>query len=218
MKKNLFFISLFLCVLLLPSVKANAQFNPLGRENTVIGLDRQNGAIIMTALGIGAYFLTKNVPDEKKSKFYQLHFAFFQGDGYKVYMQNFGLEREYSNWFSLRAEGNIQEFIRDENSGDNTFGLGFKLYSRYTAFGKKKVSPFFEYGAGLFTALKQFPFDGSRFTFNLTYAAGLEFTLANENKIRVDYNFIHHSNANIGSRNPGFDANGVSVSFSWVLQ
>ena len=218
MKKNLFFVGLFLCLLVLLNQNANAQFNPLGRENTVIGLDRQNGAIIMTALGIGAYFLTKNVPEKNKAKFYQLHFAFFQGDGYNVYMQNFGLEREYSHWFSLRAEGNIQEFIRREDRSDDTFGVGFKLYSRYTAFGNKKVSPFFEYGAGLFTALKQFPFDGSRFTFNLTYAVGLEFTLANKNKIRADYNFIHHSNANIGRTNPGFDGNGVSVSFSWLIE
>lgn len=217
MRKNLFFLSLLFGVLLLPSFRANAQFNPLGRENTVIGLDRQNGAIIMIALGVGSYFLTKNVPEEQKAKFYQLHFAFFQGDGYNVYMQNFGIEREYSNWFSLRAEGNIQEFIKEANSSDNTFGVGFKLYSRYTAFGSKKVSPFFEYGAGLFTAFKKFPSEGSRFTFNLTYAAGLEFTLANENKIRVDYNFIHHSNANIGRQNPGFDGNGVSASFSWLL-
>jgi hypothetical protein len=215
MRNTYFFLGLLIAFLLLPSIKANAQFNPLGRENTIIGLDRQNGVIIMIALGIGSYFFTKNVPEEKKAIFYQLHFAFFEGDGYKVYMQNFGVEREYSNWFSLRAEGNIQEFIKEN---DNTFGLGFKLYSRYTAFGSKKISPFFEYGSGLFMALKQFPSNGSRFTFNLTYTVGLEFTLRNKNKIRAVYNFIHHSNANIGRRNPGFDANGVSISFSWFLE
>ena len=125
MKKSIILFSIILCTILFPSTKLNAQINPLGRANTVIGLDRQNGAILMVALGVGSYFLTKNVPEENKAEFYQLHFAFFEGDGYSVYMQNFGVEREYSNWFSLRAEGNIQEFIRKANRRDDTFGIGF---------------------------------------------------------------------------------------------
>ena len=63
--------------------------------------------------------------------------------------------------------------------------------------------------------LKNFQKNGSTFSFNLIYALGLEFTLANKNKIRVDANFIHHSNAGLSSDNSGFDGNGVSFSYSW---
>lgn len=192
-----------------------AQVNPLGIDNSFIGLDRENGFFIMSALAVGSYFLTKNAPDDEKIDFYQARFGYFNGDGYNVLLQNFGVEREYSSWFSLRAEGNVQEFIRESSS---TFGLGFKLYTRWTLLGKKKLSPFFEYGAGPFIALDRFPSDGTRFTFNLTYALGLEYTLANKNKIRLDANFIHHSNASLSDRNPGFDGNGVTVSYSWLLK
>ena len=187
------------------------QVNPLGINNTFIGLDRENGIIIMSGIAIASYFLTKK--DSKiRLNYYQVHLAYFNGDGYNVYMQNFGLEKEYSSWFSLRVEGNIQEFSKDDY---NTFGLGMKIYSRYTLFGNKNLSPYFEYGVGIFNALKKFPEDGSTFTFNLTYALGLEYKFTNKNKIRMDYNFIHHSNGNLSNSNPGFDGNGISFSYSW---
>ncbi len=188
-----------------------SQVNPLGINNTFIGLDRENGIIIMSGIAIASYFLTKK-DSKSRLNYYQVHLAYFNGDGYNVYMQNFGLEKEYSSWFSLRVEGNIQEFSKDDY---NTFGLGMKIYSRYTLFGNKNLSPYFEYGVGIFNALKKFPEDGSTFTFNLTYALGLEYKFTNKNKIRMDYNFIHHSNGNLSNSNPGFDGNGISFSYSW---
>lgn len=212
MNANSFSLKLIILVIIIKSTTSFGQVNPLGIENTFIGLDRQNGVIIMSGIAVASYFLTKKASEDSKLNFKQIHIAYFNGDGYDVYMQNFGLEREYSSWFSLRVEGNIQEFSKDNYS---TFGLGIKLYSRYSLFGKKNLSPYFEYGAGIFNAFKKFPENGSTFTFNLTYAVGLEYKFPNKNKIRVDYNFIHHSNAGLADDNPGFDANGISFSYSW---
>ncbi len=211
MKANYFSLKLIILAVLFKTSMSFGQVNPLGINNTFIGLDRENGIIIMSGIAIASYFLTKK-DSKSRLNYYQVHLAYFNGDGYNVYMQNFGLEKEYSSWFSLRVEGNIQEFSKDDY---NTFGLGMKIYSRYTLFGNKNLSPYFEYGVGIFNALKKFPEDGSTFTFNLTYALGLEYKFTNKNKIRMDYNFIHHSNGNFSNSNPGFDGNGISFSYSW---
>lgn len=211
MKANYFSLKLIILAVLFKTSMSFGQVNPLGINNTFIGLDRENGIIIMSGIAIASYFLTKK-DSKSRLNYYQVHLAYFNGDGYNVYMQNFGLEKEYSSWFSLRVEGNIQKFSKDDY---NTFGLGMKIYSRYTLFENKNLSPYFEYGVGIFNALKKFPEDGSTFTFNLTYALGLEYKFTNKNKIRMDYNFIHHSNGNLSNSNPGFDGNGISFSYSW---
>lgn len=216
MKITALSLKLLIFVILIKTTVSFGQVNPLGKDKIFIGLDRQNGAIIMTGVALVSYFLIKNISKDTRLDYYQTHIGYFNGYSsgkhYNVFMQNFGVEREYTQWFSLRAEGIIQEFNRENY---NTLGIGFKLYSRYTLFGNKKISPFFEYGAGAFNAFKKFPKDGSTFTFNLTYALGLEFTLKNKNKIRVDANFIHHSNAGLSDDNPGFDGNGITFSYSW---
>jgi len=215
--KNKSIYSKFIVLLcLIKSTLIVGQVNPLGIEKSFVGLDRENGFFIMTALTLGSFFLLKNNSDKDKIDYYQAHAGYFNGDNYSVFMQNVGVEREYSPWFSLRAEGNIQEFVKN-NSGRSNFGLGFKIYSHWSVFGLKKFSPFFEYGAGPFVALNRFPSNGSRFTFNLTYALGVEYTLRNKNKIRLDANFIHHSNASLTVNNPGFDSNGITISYSWFI-
>ncbi len=192
-----------------------SQINPLGIDNTFIGLDRENGFFIMSGVALASYFLSIKANENDKVEYYQLHVAYFNGDGYDVFMQNFGIEREYSKWFSTRVEANLQEFSKANYS---TFGFGVKVYTRWSLLREKRVKPFFEYGAGAFGALKKFPENGSRFTFNLTYAIGLEYLLSNKNKLRIDYNFIHHSNASLADANPGFDGNGISLSYSWFLE
>ncbi|MFK7946438.1 MAG: hypothetical protein AB8G11_02520 [Saprospiraceae bacterium] len=74
-----------------------------------------------------------------------------------------GVERAFAPWFSLKLEGNIQEY-----TGENytTGSIGFKMYSRWSAFGKKKFSPYFEYSMGMLGAIQAFPEGGSRFNFD----------------------------------------------------
>ncbi|MFK7933668.1 MAG: acyloxyacyl hydrolase [Saprospiraceae bacterium] len=166
----------------------------------------------MSGAAVGSILLVKLLDKDEKLGYYQGHVGYFNGDGYDVFMQNFGIERVFAPWYSLRIEANIQEFSSDSYS---TGGLGIRNYTRWSIFGKKKVSPYFEYGIGLFTAFQAFPEGGSNFTFNQTLALGLELKLDNRNKIRLDYNAIHHSNNGLFDTNPGFDGNGVTLSYSW---
>jgi hypothetical protein len=211
MKKALLFF-IFLNVILF----SKAQINPLGKDNTFIALDRENGFFILSSFALASYFLVKKNQNNSKIDYYQTHIGYFENSKYRVLMQNFGVERNYSHWFSLKMEVNLQEIINQNNF--YTMGLGYKLYSRWSLFGKKKISPFFEYGSGVSFALKKFPENGTSFTFNLTYAIGLEVKLKNKNKLRIDANFLHHSNAGLSDNNPGFDGNGISLTYSWLLK
>lgn len=233
MKKTKLCISIIIATLL--SNNIYCQFNPLGTENSFIALDRQTGFLIMTGSAIGSYFVSKFLSSDSEYTFYQTHAGYYYGrsgaqmgpnpgdfngttttdserEYYNIIMENFGVEREYSRWFSLRLEANIQEFTADDYF---TLGGGIKTYYKWTFMRKWMVHPFIEYGAGIFYALDKFPEDASNLTFNLNYAIGAEYILPNNNKIMLDFNFKHHSNNNLFENNPGFDGNGVSISYSW---
>lgn len=215
-----------LIITLLPN-STFCQLNPLGQENSFMELDRQRGGIIMVSAALGSYLVSRFFTNDAKINYYQAHTGYFYGysgegwgpssqastkTAYNIFMQNFGAEREYSRWFSLRLEGTIQEI-----SGEDYFtvGGGIKIYTKWTFLRKKKLHPYIEYGGGIFYALKKFPEEGSLATFNLNYAIGAEYILPNNNKVRLSANYKHHSNNNLGDANPGFDGNGVSVSYSW---
>lgn len=225
MRKLIFCISVLIVALLANS--AYCQYNPLGQENSFMQLDRQRGAIIMSSAALGSFLISKFLTNDVKIDYYQAHVGYFYGysgggwgpstqestkTAYSIFMESFGAEREYSRWFSLRFEGTIQEM-----SGEDYFtaGGGIKLYTKWTILRKKKLHPYIEYGGGVFCALQKFPEDGSLATFNLNYAIGAEYILPNNDKIMLDANFKHHSNNNLGDSNPGFDGNGVSLSYCW---
>lgn len=215
----------FICLVALLALSGNdlhSQINPLGVENSFLQLDRQRGFVIMSGMALGSYLASEFLMDHEKSAFYQGHIGYYygqsgvrsgqtEGDTYSVWMQNFGIEGEFSRWFSMRLEANIQEFT---NSDYAAMGVGLKAYFKWTAFRREKIHPFFEYGCGVFYAFDEFPQDSSNFTFNLSYAIGFEYILNSQNKIRLDYNFLHHSNNNLFESNLGFDGNGVSISYS----
>jgi hypothetical protein len=96
--------------------------------------------------------------------------------------------------------------------------MGINTYYRWYLFGKKKISPYIEYGAGLFYGFKKFPQNGSNFTFNLTNALGIEYTIKNQNKIRLSYGHIHQSNNNLFNENPGIDGNGLNFTYLWFFK
>ncbi len=193
-------------------VHAFAQLNPVSSEESFLVSNRQTQFFLMSGAAVGSLVLAKFLSKDPKLDYFQGHIGYFNGDGYNVYMQNFGVERAFAPWFALRIEGNIQEFSATDYS---TAGLGLRFYTRWSIFGKKRLSPYFSYGAGAFNAFQAFPEGGSNFTFNQTLAVGLEFKLENKHKIRLDYNAIHHSNNGLFDSNPGFDGNGITLSYSW---
>lgn len=160
--------------------------------------------------------------DNETMNFYQVRAG--MNDEYiwglrSVWHQNFGVEKRVAPWFAFAAEFNMQQWS-DRTPGidkKDKFGMGVGImsYYRWYLFGKKRVSPFLEYGTGLFQGFEKFPYNGSNFTFNHSTRLGVEYTFENNNKLRVSYGQAHQSNNGLFSTNPGYDANGFSISYSW---
>ncbi len=135
-----------------------------------------------------------------------------------VWHQNIGVENRVAPWFAFAAEMNVQQWNDRspdiEKKSKFGFGTGIMSYYRWYLFGKKRFSPYLEYGTGLFWGFEKFPRNGSKFTFNHSTQVGIEYTLKNRNKIRLGYGQFHQSNNGLFSSNPGYDANGFSISYS----
>ena len=98
-------------------------------------------------------------------------------------------------------------------------GAGGKIYVRWYAFGKKRLSPYLEYGTGLFFGFEKFPYNGTKTTFNHSSHLGIEYRLKNNRRIRLSYGNFHQSNNGwIGDANPGYDGNGFNISYAWNVQ
>lgn len=136
-----------------------------------------------------------------------------------VLHQNFGVENRIAPWFAFAAEFNFQQWVDRTPDIDQKekfgIGTGIMSYYRWYLFGKKRISPFIEYGTGLFYGFEKFPRNGSNFTFNHSTKLGMEYTFENKNKLRVAYGQAHQSNNGLFESNPGYDANGFSISYSW---
>ncbi len=160
--------------------------------------------------------------DNENMNFYQVRVG--MSDEYvwglrSVWHQNFGVENRVAPWFAIAAEFNLQQWNDRTPDIDNKdkfgMGAGIMSYYRWYLFGKKRISPFLEYGAGVFCGFKEFPRNGSNITFNLSTQLGLEYTFKDKNKLRVGYGLSHQSNNGLSSRNPGYDGNGFSIGYSW---
>lgn len=137
----------------------------------------------------------------------------------KVFHQNFGVEKRAAPWFAFALEYNFQQWGDQTPKLDKNekfgLGMGIMTYYRWYLFGKKRLSPYLEYGTGLFWGFKEFPYNGTAFTFNHSTQVGLEYTFENKNKARMGYGQFHQSNNYLFDRNPGYDGNGFNVSYSW---
>lgn len=135
-----------------------------------------------------------------------------------VWHQNVGLEHQVASWFSLSAEFNLQEW-HDQSpniESKDRFGLGAGLmtYYRWHLLGKKRLSPYLEYGTGVFYGFKKFPYNGTKFTFNNSTQLGFEYKLKSKSKARLSYGNFNQTNYNWLNSNPGYNGNGFSVSYS----
>ena len=108
-------------------------------------------------------------------------------------------------------EFNNQQWTSPNGNGA---GLGLNTHYRWYAFGKKRLSPFVEMGAGLFQGFRPLPTDGTTFTFHLTASLGLEYTRVNQDRIRFTYGHLHQSNNGLFPRNPGLIGNGFTFAYS----
>ncbi|MDC7125068.1 MAG: acyloxyacyl hydrolase [Spirochaetales bacterium] len=211
-------------ILIFVSGSIFAQTNPLGIGRGSIGngcflqMDRARGFIISTSAAAASFLLSQLVLNDPQWTYATVHAGYFYGfqgnsekTPYHIQMENIGIEREFSNWFSIILESNIQQF-----EGDDYFnlGIGLKVYYKWTIMRRWPVHPYIEYGAGIFYALSDaFPAGCSNLTFNLNYAIGAEYIMKNNDKLRLDVNFKHHSNNCLWEPNDGFDGNGFSFSY-----
>lgn len=97
-------------------------------------------------------------------------------------------------------------------------GAGVMTYYRWYILGRKRVSPFLEYGAGLFCGFESFPRNGIHITVSSSAQLGLEYSFENKNRLRISYGHFHQSTQDLALPDPGYDGNGFSVSYGWFLR
>jgi hypothetical protein len=223
-KKILIILPLFLLIIFKPASSKSDWLSIVGfvPENPLM---MNKPEVFWGVFGAAAlsYGLAEFVFDDSENlNFYQVR-AGMNNEyvwGYRrVMTQNFGVENRVASWFAIAAEFNMQEWIDNtptyKNESSFGMGMGLMTYYRWYLFGSKCISPYLEYGAGLFYGFGDFPVNGSNFTFNHSTQIGLEYTFDNKNKLRFSYGNFNQSNYGLLEHNPGYDASGFNLSFSW---
>lgn len=224
-----YLIILFIPLLLFSStLKAQAPANDwfhipgFTPESPLTMTDEKSFLVIMGGAAL-SYALSEYVfKNEEQQDFYQVRIGMNKEHawGHKtVWSQNFGVERRVAPWFAIAVEFNLQEW-NDQTSiiaSKDKFGIGTGLmtYYRWHIFGRKKISPFLEYGAGVFMGFKKFPYNGSHFTFNNSTKLGIEYTFPNQNKLRIAYGQNHQSNYGLADSDPSYNGDGFTVGYAW---
>jgi hypothetical protein len=224
------FTTLFLCSVCITSAQNQVSENAPSNWPEIPGLHHggpitlTNEKIFIRVAGAVAitYLINKFVLKENNTTDYWLvRTSYAKGDYKTVTKQHFGIERKLAPWFSVTLEGNFQQW-HDEREyiqkKDKTgFGISLQPFFRWYVFGKKRLSPYLEYGTGFFQGFEKFPQNGTGFTFTHSSHLGVEYTTKNEQKIRLSYGQYHHSNNDWWKENPGFNANGLNISYAWKI-
>jgi len=164
---------------------------------------------------------TKRDPDFQKRVSYY-HEAGF-GFGYKppytsIFQNDIGMMYRLKKWMSIGLGWNSFHF---KDRTNDTWSFGIRPFARWYPYAGKKISLFFEYGAGLSYSLERFPLTGTgleadtsrtgtRFNLTSKYGIGAEFRLNNKFSIQAGIRHFHLSNGNLAGihRNPSHDSNG----------
>ena len=214
------FISFFSVLVLVCNVKLYSQDKQwphlpgLGVDGPSVALLDQESFIFLSGAAITSLLLSEFILEEEENvNYYQARFGVVGTTRGTVFIENVGIEKRLSHWYSIALELNNQQWYHPEDKG---LGMGLNTYYKWNLLGKQRISPFLEYGAGVFYGFKNFPPDGSKFTFNLTTQIGVEITVENQNKIRFGYGHLHQSNNDLILPNPGEDGNGFNITFLWL--
>lgn len=187
----------------LPGLGYNDQSIALINEESFYGL----ASASLLSLGVSEW-----VNKTPSLNFYNARTGMYGTTGGYVMQANVGLEKQLTHWFGIGLELNNEYWFYPEEMG---WGAGLNTYYRWYAWGKKRWSPFMEYGAGIFRGMTPFPPDGQKFSFHLTTTVGVEHTLPNQDRVRVGYGHLHQSTNDIIVPNPGEDGNGFTATYSW---
>ncbi len=209
MKKTLTLLTLILSVFITKAQDFNDSKLPSFPEPLVF-LD-QDGFYKVMGVAAASVIISELIFNEVNANYYQVRSGFYGADDHNVFNQQFGIEKHLSHWFATGIEFNAQQWSGTQRG----MGIGLNGTYRWYAFGKKRLSPFIEYGTGFFYGFSPFPAEGTKFTFHLTSNLGLEYTLKNENKMRLTYGHLHQSNNGLLEPNPGYDATGFTFTYLW---
>ncbi|WNJ20220.1 acyloxyacyl hydrolase [Pontibacter sp. G13] len=215
MKKRLLFILLIATAnMALAQNEAPPKLPPIpGIDEGQFAVFNQRSFLVAAGLAAGSYLLAELAFDDENLNFYQVHAGYFaMNRDYNLFMENFGIEKRLAPWYGISLELVNQQWT---SPGYNGMGMGLNGYYRWYLFGGKRLAPFIEAGTGLFFGFQKFPENSSQFTFNLTTALGLEYTFSNQNRFRVNYGHIHHSNNGLMPVNRGSIGNGFTATYLW---
>lgn len=180
-----------------------------------------NEKIFIRVAGAAAvsYILAKYVlKSEEQGDFWQVRVSNAVGEYKTVFKQSIGVERHLAPWFAVALEFNFQQWFDNSpfapSNANSGFGVGLQPYFRWYVFGKKRISPYLEYGTGFYQGFTKFPYNGTKFTFTHSSHLGIQYTIKNGNKLRLSYGQYHQSNNDWWSVNPSFNGNGFQITYS----
>lgn len=129
-----------------------------------------------------------------------------------------GFMVDVRKWMSIGVGWNTIHF---KDKMNNTWCFGIRPFARWNALKTKKLSTYFEYGAGICYSLNQFPLSGieqeadtgrigTHFNLNSKYGIGAIFKCNTNVSVQLSIRHYHLSNGNIKGikRNPSYDSNG----------
>lgn len=101
--------------------------------------------------------------------------------------------------------------------GGNAYAIGPALLFRWHFLPRETWSLYTDFGCGFFYATEAVPSDGSRFNFTPRLGLGASFALNDRARILTGVRWLHISNANTSTPNPGRDSvelyAGLSLAF-----
>ncbi len=159
----------------------------LGTESPIVLIDESSfygvmGAAIIS-YGLSQFVFTR----DENLNFYQIKTGIVGTTGGIVTVENFGVDNRVKPWFGIGLEINSQQWFYPQVN-EKGMGIGFITNYRWYLLGKKRISPYLEYGAGVFYGFKKFPPDAHKFSFHLTSNLGLEYTLENIEMVELNNN------------------------------
>jgi len=188
-----------------------------------IALTNEKVFIKVASAAAISYVLAKYILKSKdQGDFWQVRSSYSIGEYKNVFKENFGVEHRVSSWFAIALELSFQQW-KDSKPNINKnakfgMGIGLQPYFRWYALGKKRISPFLEYGTGFFQGFEKFPYNGTKFTFTHSSHIGIEYTSKKGNKMRLGYGQFHQSNNDWWEVNPSHNANGFNLTYSWKIR
>lgn len=187
-----------------------------GMNGGGITLIDQNSFLVLMGAASASYLIAEFLTDTTQQNFYQSRLGVFGvSNKTTIVLESFGIEKRVAPWFGLGLELTWQQWLTRIPETRVGMGMGLNTYYRWHLLSKYKLSPFLEYGAGVFYGFKKLPYNGSHFTFHLTTTLGLEYRLENQNRFRLSYGHLHQSNNELVEPNPGLDGGGLQMTLLW---